>query len=78
MAENNASQASMDDDNLPPRFKRGRPNDSPDPIDQLLSMDVDVCGHCHKKCSPSSEALQCDLCSAWVHASCEGFTKKQY
>ena len=31
-----------------------------------------------KKCSPSSEALQGDLCSVWVHANCEGFTKKQY
>lgn len=78
-AEN--SQASAEDDmeeEAPPRHKRGRPNDSPDPKDQLLSKDVDMCGHCHKKCSPSSEALQCDLCAAWVHASCEGFTKKQY
>ena len=43
-----------------------------------MSKDVDLCGHCHKKCSPSSEALQCDLCSTWVHATCEGLTKKQY
>ena len=39
---------------------------------------VDVCGHCHKKCSPLSKVLQCDLCSAWVHATCEGLTKMQY
>ena len=56
MAEENSLQASMEGD-LPPRLKRGRPNDSPDPKDQLLSKDVDICGHCRKKCSPSSEAL---------------------
>jgi len=61
-----------------PRTKRNRPNDSPDPKDRLLSRKIDTCGHCKKKCTPTCEALQCDLCSSWVHASCEGFSKKQY
>ena len=36
---------------------------------------------CNKKCTlkgKSSEAVQCDVCFVWVHASCEGFTKDQY
>jgi len=56
--------------------KRGRPNDSPDPKQQLLSKDVEICGHCRKKCSPSSEVLQCNLYSTWVHATCDGLTTK--
>jgi len=79
MTEENSSQTSIDDDmeeDLPPCSKRGHPSDSPDSKAQLLSKDVDVCGHCRKKCSPSSKTLQCDFCSAWVHATCEELTKK--
>jgi len=81
MSNVNDSQTSFDEDMevvTHPRSKRGRPNDSPDPKDRLLSKDIDTCGHCKKKCTPTCEALQCDLCSSWVHASCEGFSKKQY
>ena len=81
MAEENSLQASMEDEmegDLPPHYKRGRPNDSPDPKDQLLSKDIDICGHCRKKCLPSSEVLQCDLCSVWVHANCEGYMPTLY
>ena len=44
-------------------------------------MPGDICKHCSKKCTlkgKSSEAVQCDVCFVWVHASCEGFTKDQY
>ena len=27
---------------------------------------------------PQSEALQCDMCHSWVHATCEGLKKDQY
>ena len=54
--------------------KRRRPDDSPDEI----CKNVDVCRHCNKKCTKKSEAVQCDLCYSWLHASCEGLTKEQY
>ena len=61
--------------NRPP--KRMKPSDSPD----VLSKTVDVCGHCKKKCGgegPLNEAIQCDLCATWVHASCEGISPDDY
>ena len=54
--------------------KRKRPDDSPED----LSKSVDVCRHCNKKCAKRSEAVQCDLCYSWLHASCEGLNKDQY
>jgi len=81
MSKENVSPPILDEDleeDSQPRNKRTCPNDSPDSRDQLLSKDVDICVHCKKKCTQTCEALQCDLCSSWVHASCEGFTKKQY
>ena len=30
---------------------------------------------CKKKCIAKCEDLQCDLCAAWLHASCEGLKK---
>ena len=54
--------------------KRKRPDDSPED----LSKSVDVCRHCNKKCTKRSEAVQCDLCYSWLHASCEGLNKDQY
>ena len=54
--------------------KRKRPDDSPDE----LSKNVDICCHCNKKCTKGSEAVQCDLCYSWLHASCEGLSKEQY
>ena len=59
------------DNNL---LKRRRLDDSPDDI----SKNVDVCHHCNKKCTKKSEAVQCDLCYSWLHASCEGLSKEQY
>jgi len=58
--------------------KRKKPeHDSPDK--QVIScLIADVCNHCNKKCSPKGEALQCDLCGQWVHASCEGIKRDQY
>ena len=59
--------------------KRKREDDSSPP--KVLTMPGDICKHCNKKCTlkgKSSEAVQCDVCFVWVHASCEGFTKDQY
>jgi len=56
-----------------------RPNDMlPDSRILQQSKEVDVCGHCNKKCMIRSEAIQCDLCQFWVHASCEGISKENY
>ena len=65
-----------------PAMKRKRPN-IPSPDAEILSQSktIDVCGHCNKKCTakgPQSEALQCDMCHSWVHATCEGLKKDQY
>ena len=49
--------------------------ESPDKLSQLLDKPVDVCGYCKKKCTAKCEALQCDLCAAWLHVSCEGLKK---
>ena len=41
----------------------------------------DICKHYNKKCTmkgKNSEAIQCDVCFIWVHASCEGFSKENY
>ena len=37
-------------------------------------------GHCGKNCSDKGldKAIQCDLCAAWVHASCEGVSSDDY
>ena len=57
--------------------KRRKPaeGDSPDKYEQLLSKSTEVCGHCNKRCTAKGEAVQCDLCYSWVHASCEGIKK---
>ena len=59
------------------RPKRKKPiDDSPD----IKCMPVDLCGHCGKNCSDKglNEAIQCDLCAEWVHASCEGVSSDDY
>ena len=59
--------------------KRRREENSSPP--KVLTMPGDICKHCNKKCTlkgKSSEAVQCDVCFVWVHASCEGFSKDQY
>ena len=60
--------------------KRHKPDseDSPDKLTCLLSRPVDTCGHCNKKCTTKDRAIQCDLCSTWVHANCENLTNDQY
>ena len=65
-----------------PATKRKRLN-IPSPDAEILSQSktIDTCGHCSKKCTakgPQSEALQCDMCHSWVHATCEGLKKDQY
>ena len=35
----------------------------------------DLCGRCNERCTESGkqgQAVECDLCGAWVHALCEG------
>jgi len=62
-------------------LKRKKPDDNVSPGTlqaEALSKSVDTCIHCNKHCTntgKNSEAIQCDLCYSWVHASCEGLTK---
>ena len=60
--------------------KRRKPaeGDSPDKYEQLLSKSTEVFGHCNKRCTEKGEAVQCDLCYSWVHASCEGIKRDNY
>jgi len=75
------NEANMDsnDDGSGLNQKRMRPNDMP-PDSRILqqSKEVDICGHCNKKYMIRSEAIQCDLCQSWVHASCEDISKENY
>ena len=48
------------------------------PSNDELSKNVNICCYCNKKCMKRSEAVQCDLCYSWLHASCEGLSKEQY
>ena len=59
--------------------KRRREDDNSPP--KALTMPGDICKHCNKKCTikgKNSEAIQCDICYVWVHASCESFSREQY
>ena len=51
-----------------------------DDSSDIKRMPVDLCGHCGKTCSDKglNEAIQCDLCAAWVYASCEGVSSDDY
>ena len=62
------------------QVKRHKPDseDSPDKLSRLLNKSADMCNHCNKKCTVNDEAIQCDLCSTWVHASCENLSHEQY
>ena len=60
-----------------PPGKRIRGDSSPN----ALAVSGDICKHCNKKCTSkgkNSEAVQCDICLTWVHASCDGLNKEQY
>ena len=61
--------------------KRMKPDDNESPRSKLINKPVDICGHCQKKCTSKGklgEAIQCDLCCYWVHASCEGLSRDDY
>ena len=46
--------------------------------EQVRNLPGDKCPHCNQVCTIESKAIQCDLCSNWVHAQCEGipYSKK--
>ena len=43
-----------------------------------LNKPSDMCGHCNKACTSKVQAIQCDLCSQWVHAKCEKIITEDY
>ena len=52
-----------------------------DKLSAVNKIAVDMCGHCNKTCDAEGvkgEALQCDLCEGWFHASCESISSKHY
>jgi len=70
---------------LKSRSKRQKPEDDDSPNSrrsQAIDKEVDLCNHCHNHCTNSKdklgEAVQCDLCACWVHASCEGIFSSSY
>ena len=74
------------DSNSSTTTKRPRLADSVSPTHEqrdssLAALPGNICGHCGKECTAKgklSEAVQCDLCYMWLHASCEGISKEQY
>ena len=49
--------------------------------EKLRLCTLSTCGHCKERCTESGkqgQAIQCDLCGVWVHASCEGVSEDQY
>ena len=38
----------------------------------------DMCGTCESRVNSGQMGLNCDLCSHWYHAECEGIRKKEY
>ena len=61
----------------PPKGRREEEN-SPS---KSLTMPGDICNHCNKKFTKKgkgSEAIQCEICFVWVHASCEGLFSKSF
>jgi len=61
--------------------KRPRVIDSTSPEkrdEQVRNLPGDKCPHCNQVCTIESEAIQCDLCSNWVHAQCEGISSELY
>jgi len=46
-----------------------------------VKLPGESCSHCSKCCTSkrkSSDAIQCEICYSWVHASCEGISKEKY
>ena len=63
--------------------KRRRIEDSASPSEaqrksSCSKLPGELCGYCNKECPADGEAIQCDLCCAWVHAECEGVSSEQY
>jgi len=63
-----------------PKRKKPDSEDSPEK-GVLTKLPGDICGHCKERCTDSGkqgQAVQCDLCGVWVHASCDGISVDQY
>ena len=48
---------------------------------KVMDLPGDVCKICNNKCTESGEdskAIQCEICCAWVHATCDGMSSEQY
>ena len=46
-----------------------------------MDLPGDICKICNNKCTESGEdskAIQCEICYAWVHATCDGMSSEQY
>ena len=52
-----------------PKIRKPGVDDSPDKSLYELNKTLDICGKCNKKCSSKAEAIQCDMCCMWVHAT---------
>ena len=63
-------------------LKRRKPDSGVSPQKGLLTdLPGDLCGHCNERCTESGkqgQAIECDLCGAWVHALCEGVNTDHY
>ena len=47
----------------------------------LTDLPGDLCGYCNERCTESGkqgQAIECDLCGAWLHALCEGVNTDHY
>ena len=63
-----------------PKRKKPDSDDSPNK-GVLANLPGDICGHCKERCTETGkqgQAVQCDLCGVWVHASCDGISVDQY
>ena len=62
--------------------KRKKPDSDDSPKKGVLAnLPGDICGHCKEHCTETGkqgQAIQCDLCGVWVHASCDGISVDQY
>ena len=48
---------------------------------KVMELPGDVCKLCNKKCTATGEdsnAIQCEICYSWVHATCDGLSIEQY
>ena len=63
-------------------LKRCKPDSGVLPQKRLLTdLPGDLCGHCNEHYTESGkqgQAVERDLCGAWVHALCEGVSIDHY